>query len=297
MNHFLQNPNSPYHIRAVTRNPLSEKSRALSALGAEVVKGDLDDETSLKAAINGAHTVFLVTDFWTNPTEPEKEKEQAKRAITILANSPTLKHLIWSSLPSITKASGGKYSGVIHFDGKAEITEWIPKAYPELWAKTTVLWVGAYCQIWKQFRDMFAPKKNIIDGKEVWLQMATAKEETIFPMVDVRETGKVVAAILKRGKELGGHTVSMLGDEEHTIGDNLRTWGRIVGKDVAFKTMPESQYEEHLRAQSMPEFLLQDIAQTPLAFRDFEGKIYRAKGVILANDEVGPRSCMLGRDS
>ena len=37
-----------YRVRAMTRNPESEKSRSLAALGAEVVQGEFDDPASLE---------------------------------------------------------------------------------------------------------------------------------------------------------------------------------------------------------------------------------------------------------
>ena len=50
-----------FQARAITRNPNSEKARALAALGAEVVAGDADDETSLHRAFEGAWGAFCVT--------------------------------------------------------------------------------------------------------------------------------------------------------------------------------------------------------------------------------------------
>lgn len=46
---LLKNPES-YSVRAVTRNPNSDKSCALAARGAEVVAGNLDDYNSLLKA-------------------------------------------------------------------------------------------------------------------------------------------------------------------------------------------------------------------------------------------------------
>lgn len=49
-----------WHIRAVTRTPESEKARAISALGAEVVQGDMDDRVSLERVFDGMTRVFSV---------------------------------------------------------------------------------------------------------------------------------------------------------------------------------------------------------------------------------------------
>src|SRR5262249_61196748 len=60
-----------YPVRGLTRNLDSEKARALAALGVTLVKGDLDDPASLRAAVEGAYGVFSVTDFWEHGREGE----------------------------------------------------------------------------------------------------------------------------------------------------------------------------------------------------------------------------------
>ena len=52
---MLTDPSGTFTARAITRNVDSEKSRALTALGAEVVAADIDDEASLAAALQGTH--------------------------------------------------------------------------------------------------------------------------------------------------------------------------------------------------------------------------------------------------
>ena len=48
-----------FAIRAITRNPESEKAKALIAKGCEVVKADADDVPSMVAAFSGAYGAFL----------------------------------------------------------------------------------------------------------------------------------------------------------------------------------------------------------------------------------------------
>ena len=72
-----------FKVRAVTRNPDSAKAKALSEQGSEVVKVDMDDKESLKAAIAGSYGVFAVTNYWgmlaENPdTAQEREIQQGK---------------------------------------------------------------------------------------------------------------------------------------------------------------------------------------------------------------------------
>src|ERR1700742_4417179 len=66
---LLQHPNE-YKVRAVTRNPDSEASRKLAELGAEVVRGDLTDASTLDAAFKGCWGAFVVTNFYDSVSGP-----------------------------------------------------------------------------------------------------------------------------------------------------------------------------------------------------------------------------------
>lgn len=50
-----------FSVRALTRDPSKPAAEALKQKGAEVVAADVDDAESIKKAVEGAHTVFVVT--------------------------------------------------------------------------------------------------------------------------------------------------------------------------------------------------------------------------------------------
>src|SRR2546429_2443757 len=51
---------SGFRVRGLTRKPESERAAALARHGVDVVKGDLDDEATLRRASAGAWGVFSV---------------------------------------------------------------------------------------------------------------------------------------------------------------------------------------------------------------------------------------------
>src|SRR5919199_1723629 len=55
--HLLQ---AGWRVRALTRDPTSRKARALQALGAELVRGDMADRASLRPAFRDGYGVFSV---------------------------------------------------------------------------------------------------------------------------------------------------------------------------------------------------------------------------------------------
>ena len=91
-----RDPKSPFRARAITRNPASDAAKALAALGAEVVKADVDDGASMKRAFTGAHGAFCVTFFWAH-FSPEKELAEAT-LMAQTAKETGVAHAVWSTL-------------------------------------------------------------------------------------------------------------------------------------------------------------------------------------------------------
>src|SRR5687767_1486406 len=88
---ILNDSNSEFSVRAVTRNPESDKAKELAKRGAEVVAGNIDDMESIKRALNGAYGAFFVTFFWDH-FSAEKETNEAKN-MAAAAKDAGLKHV------------------------------------------------------------------------------------------------------------------------------------------------------------------------------------------------------------
>ncbi|KAH7139956.1 hypothetical protein B0J13DRAFT_447274 [Dactylonectria estremocensis] len=72
-----------YLVRCLTRNPNSDKAKALAAAGAELVKADLTVPSTLPEAFKGVWGVFAVTDFYdTNVLDdPMSEEKQGQHIV------------------------------------------------------------------------------------------------------------------------------------------------------------------------------------------------------------------------
>jgi uncharacterized protein YbjT (DUF2867 family) len=101
-----------WHVRALTRNASSVKAQSLSALGAEVVQGNMDDRQSLETAFKGAYGVYSVQ----NPmlSSVEAEVRQGK-LVADVAKSAKVQHLVYGS------AGTGKPTGIGSWDSKLQI--------------------------------------------------------------------------------------------------------------------------------------------------------------------------------
>jgi uncharacterized protein YbjT (DUF2867 family) len=87
------------------------------------VKADMSPGSSLDAAVQGSHTVFLMTQFWEN-FSADAELAQGK-AVADACKAANVQHLIFSSLINTTEASQGRLSNISHFGGKAKIEQYI----------------------------------------------------------------------------------------------------------------------------------------------------------------------------
>jgi len=109
-----------FHLRGLTRMPEGGRAAALARQGVEVVKGDLDNEATLRRALAGAWGVFGVQ----NTLEAGVEREQAQRKrLARLAREADIKHFVYTSL-----GSAHKRTGIPHFDNKWRIEETSPFA-------------------------------------------------------------------------------------------------------------------------------------------------------------------------
>src|SRR5260370_13448408 len=104
-----------FHLRGLTRKPDSEPAAALARHGVNVVKGDLDDEATLRRALAGAWGVFSVQN--TGEAGVEREDAQGKRLAT-LAREAGVEHFVYTSV-----GSGHKRTGIPPFDSRYSTEE------------------------------------------------------------------------------------------------------------------------------------------------------------------------------
>lgn len=227
-----------FSARAITRKPDSEKAKALAERGAEVVRADLDDEASVRAAFEGAWGAFCVTNFWEH-FSPEQEIAQAGN-MARAAKAAGLSHVIWSTLedsrewiplsddrmPTLKE----KYK-VPHFDGKGEANA----AFIEAGVPTTFLYTSFY---WENLIYFGMGPKRGEDGR---LAITMPMGDKKLPSIAVADIGACALGVFRRAKELAGQTVGVAG--EHLTGAEMATeLTRALGQQVAYQDVPPDVY-------------------------------------------------------
>jgi uncharacterized protein YbjT (DUF2867 family) len=227
-----------FAARAVTRDPNSDKAKALSALGAEVVAGDVDDPESLARAFKGAYGAFCVTFFWNHFSA---EKESAEVAIMAkAAKAAGLKHVIWSTLEDTRlhvplddnrmPTLHGKYK-VPHFDGKGSSDHFFTdEGVPTTFFLTSFYWDNL-------IHFGMGPKKGE-DGKLGFvLPMADKK----LPGIAAEDIGRAAYGIFKAGDKYIGKTVGVAG--EHLTGAEMaQGLTTALGQEVVYNYVPPEVY-------------------------------------------------------
>ena len=231
---ILDDPSSGFTVRALTRDPRSDKARALADRGAEVVAADLDDPASLARAFQGCHGAFCVTFFWAH-FSPEREMAEA-RAMANAAKAAGVRHVIWSTLEDTRRwvplddprmpTLQGKYK-VPHFDAKGESDRY----FTEAGAPTTFLLTAFY---WDNFIYFGMGPKPGPDGRlAITMPMGNAK----LPGIAAEDIGGCAFGILKRGGELIGKRVGIAG--EHLTGAQMAaSLTKALGREVRYQDVP-----------------------------------------------------------
>ncbi|CAN5476146.1 NmrA/HSCARG family protein [soil metagenome] len=235
---ILNDKNSEFSVRAVTRDANSDKAKELEKLGAEIVTADIDNPDSMKKALAGAYGAYFVTFFW-NHFSAEKETEEAKN-MAAAAKDAGLKHVIWSTLedtrilvpldddrmPTLKE----KYK-VPHFDGKGEADHFFTDAR----LPVTFLIASFYWDNLIYFG--MGPKKDGNGKYAFTLPMGKEKMAGIAS----EDIGKTAYGIFKKGTNLAAKRIGVAGDQ--LTGDEMADkLSKALDKEVYYNEITPEIY-------------------------------------------------------
>lgn len=199
-----------WQVRAVTRNPASEKARALAALGAEVVQGDMDDRASLDRVFDGFRRVLSVQNW--QVSGPEGEVRQGKQ-VAEAARSAGVEHLVFASA-----GTGEANTGVPHFDNKLIIEQHMQ----ELGLPFTVVRPVPFMELMS--------KKEFFPPVGIWgFSPKILGWNTPLPWVAVRDIGIAIANIFENPEDWIGREQILCGDVK-TLDECRDIFTAVTGK-------------------------------------------------------------------
>jgi uncharacterized protein YbjT (DUF2867 family) len=249
---ILADPDGAFTARALTRNAGSDPARALASHGAEVIEADLDDETSLRKAFDGAYGAYVVTNFWVQRT-PEQEQARTRAEMELdqaaaaarAAKDAELRHVVWSTLedtrPHFARLGSdvpnalGAYK-VPHFDAKGEANA----SFTALGVPTTFLQTTMY---YEALLQGFGPHRDANGELILTLPMADKR----WALIAGEDIGKTALGVFRRGEEFIGKTVSIAGTI--TTGEQLAAkLTAALGEKVVYRPMTT----DAMRASGQP---------------------------------------------
>jgi uncharacterized protein YbjT (DUF2867 family) len=199
-------------VRALVRDPNKDAAQALAKAGAELVRGDLYDRTSVDAALKGAYGVFSVQNYWLPDVGYEGEIKQGN-LLADAAQAAGVQHFVYSSVGAAHRGMGQK-----HFDSKWLIEQHIQS----LGLPYTILRPVA-------FMDNYNWNRPLISNGS--LPGMGLRPDKTMQLVAVEDIGAFVALIFANRAEFLGKTIEFAGDEL-TQAHIAEVFGKVIGRPV-----------------------------------------------------------------
>ena len=162
---------------------------------------------------------------------------QVGKTIVDLAIKQGVVFIIFSTLPSVTDLSGGKYTKVTPFDAKAKIETYIRGSS----VKSAFFAGGYFMENWHT-QNFLSPRKDE-DGS--WILARHVSGATQVPYVAVEDIGKFVGAILAEPGKYEGktfHAAAVL----YTLEEIAAILSRATGKEIRYKRISVEEFEATL---------------------------------------------------
>ena len=200
-----------FAVRGMSRNPEGDKAIALKSNGADVVKANMGDFESLKAALDGVYGVFSVQNFWEAGNEGEVTQG---KTLADAAKAANVKHFVYSSI-----ASADKNTDINHFDSKFEIEEYI---------RSSDLPYTIFRPV--SFMENFFMMKEQIDNNEF---MNAILPDVPLQMIAANDIGRFVTLAFESPEKFIGETIDIAGDSV-TYTKAAELFAKQLGREVSY---------------------------------------------------------------
>ncbi|RWP38123.1 MAG: NmrA/HSCARG family protein [Mesorhizobium sp.] len=219
-------------VRALVRDP----SKANFPAGVSVVQGDFLDVDSLRKAMSGVSTLFLL-----NAVVPD-EFTQALVALNV-ARSAGIERIVYLS---VIHADG--YVNVPHFAGKFGVERMIE----QMDFKATILRPAYFIQ-----NDLMI--KDVITGYGTYTMPIGDKG---LAMIDVRDIAEIAALELLRREQaaepLAIDWINLVGPETLTGADIAAIWSDVLARPINYGGDNTEDFEQNLK-QFVPAWMAYDM--------------------------------------
>jgi len=206
-----------WKLRALVHRADARGVDGLKQQGVEVVQGDLEDVSSLEAAVLGVYGVYSVQNFWA--VGARREVQQGKN-LAAVAKKAGVQHFVYSSV-----GGAERKTGIPHWESKWEIENYIR----QLKLPATVLRPVSFMET----HHILEVEVGILKGKLADPIRADKPYQTIA----TDDIGAFVALAFQRPREFIGMELEIAGSEL-TNPEAAKVFSRVMGKPIKFRKPP-----------------------------------------------------------
>ncbi|MBP2337551.1 uncharacterized protein YbjT (DUF2867 family) [Saccharothrix coeruleofusca] len=210
-------------VRALVRDPAAARAKALEALGADLVAGDLDDSASLVAAATGARAVFSVQTHGVD--DPDREVRHGRNLVEAAkaAGVPQFVHtsVYGAGAHRATPGWGEGKWDEHYWESKAHTQDLVREAGFRHW---TLLKPAAFMESLTGWTPLFGQ----------WWEggfVTAMREDTLIPLVAVNDIGTAAAGAFAEPERFHGVELDLAGDLL-TVGGIAATLSRALGREI-----------------------------------------------------------------
>lgn len=221
------------HVRALVRNPESDRAQALADRGVELARVEIDDAASLSAALKGVDAFFFMTTPAGHTLSDIEGETQQGIALVDAAVSAAVPHVVFSSV-----GGAERDSGVPHFESKRRVEQHLEKSG----LRATVVRPVA-------FMDNFTVMGPSVENGEIVLRWLLP-DHIRLQLVSVRDIGQISASFLLGAAEAPGGAIEIAGDEL-TGSQIAAAFGEHAGLPARYEALPLQVLGDDADAQAM----------------------------------------------
>jgi uncharacterized protein YbjT (DUF2867 family) len=207
-------------VRALVRDPQSEKSRKLQEAAVETVKGDLRDPASIHEAMKGIYGVFCVLPSSGQPQYGISDQDEIEigKIVADAALQENIAHFVYSST-----SGAGPETGLGHLDSKWSIEEHIRS----IGLTYTILRPAGFME------NLLWPVCGLAEHKLRYF----GKPDQTIQLIAVNDIGKFALAVFADPAAHVGRTHEIAGDD--LSGNNIAEQiSRITRRHVDYEQLP-----------------------------------------------------------
>lgn len=251
VNALLNDESEAWAVRILTRDPQSDRARAMKAAGGDRVSfviGDLETGKGLDAVMQGAYGAFSNTNFWSvGEKSVARERAHGLRVLEA-AERAGLALFVHSSLDAATNLSDGAVP-VPHYDAKASVEHEIDwRRSDEFFRQEHDGWYSKHAAVlvtepyFENFQSIFLPEAGTLsDGREGLIFRGPLAGDAPWPMVALDDIGAFARIMFADPDRWGGRTLR-IGSDAPTIAEAVATFERVTGLPAEFAPPSDEEF-------------------------------------------------------